>query len=69
MSLQALAERYSRFRLEVQTANDTGERLGYPDIARRVLQRETRTAKAAFGTPLGPRASATNAAGKPMESA
>lgn len=63
-TLQALAERYSRFRLEVQTANDSGEAGSYADCARRVLQRESRTAKAAFGAPLSRTAASSSPAGE-----
>lgn len=59
-----LAERYSRFRLEVQTANDTGEAASYADCVRRVRQRESRTAKAAFGAPLSRTAAASSPAGE-----
>ena len=58
-----LAERYSRFRLEVQTANDTGEAASYADCVRRVRQRESRTAKAAFGAPLSCTPAASSPAG------
>ena len=49
--LQVLAERYTTFRLEVQTANDKGERTTYSDLARRVMRREDRTAAAAMPQP------------------
>ena len=46
-----LAERYTTFRLEVQTANDKGERATYGELARRVMRREDRTAAAAMPQP------------------
>lgn len=46
---QAMAERYKKLRLEVQTANDAGQ-LGcsYTELARRVVRAENKAASAAF---------------------
>ena len=49
--LQVLAERYNTFRLEVQTANDKGERATYGELARRITRREDRTAAASMPQP------------------
>ena len=50
--LQAMADRYQRLRLEVQTANDSGHPgRTYADLARRVVKAETKAANAAF-TPM-----------------
>ena len=60
---QVLAERYITFRLEVQTANDKGERASYAELARRVTRREDRTAAAAMPQPRSRPAGAAPAAG------
>lgn len=47
--VQVMAERYQRLRLEVQTANDSGQRgRTYADLARRVVKAENKAANAAF---------------------
>ena len=47
--VQAMAERYSRLRVEVQTVNDAGQRgCSYDDVARRVVRAESNAASAAL---------------------